>query len=95
MYHFALFFSAGETLNIKDAYSHPLFYKRMDEKTGFRTKYVDLLFIFSTFLFFVTRFLKEHILNCIFLLFRHILCFPIRSVSGKRFKSCQNEQLMD
>ena len=28
----------GETLNIRDAYSHPLFYKRMDERTGFRTK---------------------------------------------------------
>ena len=29
-------------LNIKDAYSHPLFYKGLDEKTGFRTRLVDL-----------------------------------------------------
>ncbi|XP_066923302.1 cGMP-dependent 3',5'-cyclic phosphodiesterase-like [Clytia hemisphaerica] len=41
--------TTGETLNIKDAYSHPLFYKEVDQKTGFKT--------------------------------RHILCFPIRSVS--------------
>ena len=38
-------------VNIKDAYSHPLFYKEVDQKTGFKT--------------------------------RHILCFPIRSVSGE------------
>lgn len=28
----------GKMLNIKDAYSHPLFYKGLDEKTGFRTR---------------------------------------------------------
>lgn len=28
----------GKLLNIKDAYSHPLFYKGMDEATGFRTR---------------------------------------------------------
>jgi len=29
----------GELLNIKDAYSHPLFYKGVDEATGFITRY--------------------------------------------------------
>lgn len=28
----------GKILNIKDAYSHPLFYRGVDETTGFRTK---------------------------------------------------------
>lgn len=28
----------GQLLNIDDAYSHPLFYKGMDEATGFRTR---------------------------------------------------------
>ncbi|XP_067948113.1 cGMP-dependent 3',5'-cyclic phosphodiesterase-like [Watersipora subatra] len=28
----------GKTLNIKDAYSHPLFYRGVDESTGFRTR---------------------------------------------------------
>ncbi|PAA84003.1 hypothetical protein BOX15_Mlig033223g1 [Macrostomum lignano] len=28
----------GEMLNIKDAYSHPLFYSKVDEDTGFRTR---------------------------------------------------------
>uniref|UniRef100_A0A1I8IRH7 Phosphodiesterase n=1 Tax=Macrostomum lignano TaxID=282301 RepID=A0A1I8IRH7_9PLAT len=28
----------GELLNIKDAYSHPLFYSKVDEDTGFRTR---------------------------------------------------------
>ncbi|KAJ7393021.1 cGMP-dependent 3',5'-cyclic phosphodiesterase [Desmophyllum pertusum] len=28
----------GKMLNIKDVYSHPLFYKGLDEKTGFRTR---------------------------------------------------------
>jgi len=41
--------TTGETLNIKDAYSHPLFYRTVDHITGFKTK--------------------------------HILCFPIRSIS--------------
>ncbi|XP_057313271.1 cGMP-dependent 3',5'-cyclic phosphodiesterase-like isoform X1 [Hydractinia symbiolongicarpus] len=43
--------STGETLNIKDAYSHHLFYREVDYKTGFKTK--------------------------------HILCFPIRSISER------------
>ncbi|KAF5286811.1 hypothetical protein FQR65_LT12432 [Abscondita terminalis] len=30
--------ATGELLNIKDAYEHPLFYKGMDEATGFRTR---------------------------------------------------------
>ncbi|XP_074649762.1 cGMP-dependent 3',5'-cyclic phosphodiesterase-like isoform X2 [Tubulanus polymorphus] len=30
--------STGDILNIKDAYSHPLFYKGIDESTGFRTR---------------------------------------------------------
>lgn len=30
--------ATGKLLNIKDAYSHPLFYKGMDEATGFRTR---------------------------------------------------------
>lgn len=30
--------TTGKMLNIKDAYSHPLFYKGLDEKTGFRTR---------------------------------------------------------
>lgn len=29
----------GKILNIKDAYSHPLFYRGVDESTGFRTRY--------------------------------------------------------
>ncbi|KXJ08803.1 cGMP-dependent 3',5'-cyclic phosphodiesterase [Exaiptasia diaphana] len=30
----------GKLLNIKDTYNHPLFYRGLDEKTGFRTKSV-------------------------------------------------------
>lgn len=30
--------TTGKMLNIKDAYSHPMFYKGLDEKTGFRTR---------------------------------------------------------
>lgn len=30
--------STGKLLNIKNAYEHPLFYKGIDELTGFRTK---------------------------------------------------------
>ena len=30
--------TTGEILNIKDAYSHPLFYKSLDESTGFKTR---------------------------------------------------------
>ncbi|XP_066261822.1 cGMP-dependent 3',5'-cyclic phosphodiesterase-like isoform X2 [Euwallacea similis] len=30
--------ASGEILNIKDAYKHPLFYKGMDEATGFKTR---------------------------------------------------------
>lgn len=28
----------GKILNIKDAYSHPLFYRGVDDSTGFRTR---------------------------------------------------------
>ncbi|XP_022644193.1 cGMP-dependent 3',5'-cyclic phosphodiesterase-like isoform X3 [Varroa destructor] len=30
--------TTGEVLNIRDAYNHPLFYRRMDEVTGFKTR---------------------------------------------------------
>lgn len=30
--------ATGQLLNIDDAYSHPLFYKGVDEATGFRTR---------------------------------------------------------
>ncbi|XP_060579444.1 cGMP-dependent 3',5'-cyclic phosphodiesterase-like [Ruditapes philippinarum] len=30
--------TSGELLNIKDAYSHPLFYRGIDDSTGFRTR---------------------------------------------------------
>lgn len=29
----------GKLLNIRDAYTHPLFYKGVDEQTGFKTRY--------------------------------------------------------
>lgn len=32
----------GELLNISDAYSHPLFYRKLDEATGFKTRYLYL-----------------------------------------------------
>ena len=31
-------FALGELLNIKDAYAHPLFYRAIDDSTGFRTR---------------------------------------------------------
>jgi cGMP-dependent 3',5'-cyclic phosphodiesterase len=31
--------NTGEVLNIRNAYSHPLFYKGIDEITGFKTRY--------------------------------------------------------
>lgn len=31
---------SGELLNIRDAYSHPLFYRGIDDSTGFRTRFV-------------------------------------------------------
>lgn len=41
LYHCILkTFSAGELLNIEDTYSHPLFYRGVDDATGFRTRYV-------------------------------------------------------
>lgn len=54
--------TTGETLNIRDAYSHPLFYSHMDERTGFRTK--------------------------------HILCFPILSVSACEAKYEERKQVI-
>lgn len=32
----------GKLLNIRNAYQHPLFYKGVDEQTGFKTRFVDL-----------------------------------------------------
>jgi cGMP-dependent 3',5'-cyclic phosphodiesterase len=29
---------SGKLVNIKDAYSHPLFFKGVDEETGFKTR---------------------------------------------------------
>jgi len=31
--------TTGDLLNIRDAYSHPLFYKGIDDITGFKTRY--------------------------------------------------------
>src|SRR5580704_7943161 len=33
-------FTTGETINVKDAYSHPLFYNAIDDQTGYRTRNV-------------------------------------------------------
>lgn len=30
--------TTGKLLNIRDAYNHPLFYRGIDEATGFRTR---------------------------------------------------------
>lgn len=30
--------TTGQILNIKDAYSHPLFYRGVDDSTGFKTR---------------------------------------------------------
>jgi cGMP-dependent 3',5'-cyclic phosphodiesterase len=30
--------TTGELLNIRDAYTHPLFYKGIDDITGFKTR---------------------------------------------------------
>jgi cGMP-dependent 3',5'-cyclic phosphodiesterase len=35
--------TTGEVLNIRDAYSHPLFYKGIDDMTGFKTRYTWLI----------------------------------------------------
>ena len=32
--------TTGETINVKDAYSHPLFYNSIDDQTGYRTRNV-------------------------------------------------------
>jgi Nif-specific regulatory protein len=32
--------TTGETINVKDAYSHPLFYNAIDDQTGYRTRNV-------------------------------------------------------
>ena len=32
--------ATGETINVKDAYSHPQFYSAIDHKTGYRTRNV-------------------------------------------------------
>ena len=39
---FPLFISVGSLLNIKDAYSHPLFYRGIDDSTGFKTRLVEM-----------------------------------------------------
>ena len=36
----SIFVSLGNLLNIKDAYSSPMFYRGIDDSTGFRTRYV-------------------------------------------------------
>lgn len=33
----------GEILNIRNAYKHPLFYKEVDETTGFKTRFVSII----------------------------------------------------
>ena len=40
--------TTGQLLNIKDAYSHPLFYRGFDDSTGFKTR----LEIFSSFIYY-------------------------------------------
>lgn len=32
--------ATGKLVNIRDAYSHPLFYNAIDKKTGFKTRLV-------------------------------------------------------
>ena len=39
-------FTSGQLLNIKDAYSHPLFYKGVDEETGFKTRHSSIIIFF-------------------------------------------------
>ena len=34
--------TSGEVLNIDDAYAHPLFYRGVDDSTGFRTRYTHV-----------------------------------------------------
>lgn len=38
--------TTGQLLNIDDAYSHPLFYRGVDDSTGFRTRFVALKTMF-------------------------------------------------
>ena len=40
----------GDLLNIKDAYSHPLFHQGMDQNTGFKTRYVVANYHLTKFL---------------------------------------------
>lgn len=37
--YFRIHFLTGNLLNIKDAYAHPMFYRGIDDSTGFRTRY--------------------------------------------------------
>lgn len=80
----------GELLNISDAYSHPLFYKGVDEATGFVTRYNDSEKLN----------LHPNYLPCI----RNILCIPIKDdnevvgiaqlcnkINGMQFTPCDEE----
>ena len=67
---FCAFLTQGEMLNIKDAYSHPLFYSKVDIETGFRTRSVLGLV-----------FLKLSLAIICLFCFRNILCFPIKDES--------------
>ena len=49
--------TTGEVLNIRNAYSHPLFYKGIDDITGFKTRYTwliltSILFMWASHFFF-------------------------------------------
>lgn len=73
----------GNLLNIKDAYSHPMFYRGIDDSTGFRTRYVysttTSVNEFLSFSYKITQYFP--VLN--FSLCRNILCFPIKNEKGK------------
>jgi hypothetical protein len=47
VYSWYITFIPGNLLNIKDAYSHPIFYRGIDDSTGFRTRY--LLYIVDNY----------------------------------------------
>lgn len=64
----------GKLLNIRNAYQHPLFYKGVDEQTGFKTRWV----CFRTQSWGLAPVRAEiNILNCVFGHRSNILCFPI------------------
>lgn len=67
--------STGQVLNIRNAYEHPLFYKGVDEATGFKTRYLPAHLVCQTA--FATLWVK-YLLSFT----RCILSFPIRDESG-------------